>query len=462
MPLTLGRNDVMPPTDSSKDAFPEGMRNVYLFTVFNALSYQIVLSSPMVLYAKSLDASATVLGILAGMMPMLVIFQIPAAKHVARVGYKKFILAGWGTRVLFIFGLMLVPMTGGFLDNPTRLALLLMLLFGFNLSRGISSCAWLPWIAAIIPGGVRGRYLLIDAACLNLTSFVVFVFVAFCLGVNPQPWQFGALFAFSAVMGAISLSFVRRIPEPATPEHVKSSNTPVPWKAIAAHPPFRKLMEMVVVWSVAYGGLNTFVVSFLKTESTLSERDIMLVTSVAFLGGLGSLWFMGGSRLDRFGSKPVITASLLGWLGIMCGWALLAGRILPLSLMMLLTLQFLMGLGFALVNMATTRLAMAVVPPMGRDHFFALYSVVGNLTLGLAPVGWGLIIDGLRSVNTNWHGLMLNRYTLFFAAVALVFMAAMVMCRRLKEPEAASMEELLKDILRQSPLRSWFRFGPRS
>ncbi|MBC8001955.1 MAG: hypothetical protein H7X97_05145, partial [Opitutaceae bacterium] len=82
--------------------------------------------------------------------------------------------------------------------------------------------------------------------------------------------------------------------------------------------------------------------------------------------------------------------------------------------------------------------------------------------LGLSPVGWGLFIDALRSVNTNWHGLMLNRYTLFFAAVLIVFLAALAMGRRLKEPEAASMEELLKDILRQSPLRSWFRFGPRS
>lgn len=74
------------------------MKNIFLFTIFNALSYQIILGSTMVLYAKDIGASATVLGIVAGMMPTLVIFQIPAAKHVERVGYKKFIYAGWGTR----------------------------------------------------------------------------------------------------------------------------------------------------------------------------------------------------------------------------------------------------------------------------------------------------------------------------------------------------------------------------
>src|SRR6266478_6127501 len=102
-------------------SFPPGLANAFIFATFNAFSFQIVLGSPMVLYAKSLEASATVLGIIAGMMPLLVIFQVPAATHIARVGYKKFVYAGWGTRVMFIFGIALVPLTGSFLSRPTQL-----------------------------------------------------------------------------------------------------------------------------------------------------------------------------------------------------------------------------------------------------------------------------------------------------------------------------------------------------
>jgi len=43
--------------------------------------------------------------------------------------------------------------------------------------------------------------------------------------------------------------------------------------------------------------------------------------------------------------------------------------------------------------MSNTRLAMVVIPVMGRNHFFALYSVIGNVALGLAPIGWGILID---------------------------------------------------------------------
>jgi hypothetical protein len=64
-------------------------------------------------------------GIIAGMMPLLVIFQIPAASHIPRLGFKRFVYAGWGTRVMFIFGPALVPVTAGFLKPESWLALLL-------------------------------------------------------------------------------------------------------------------------------------------------------------------------------------------------------------------------------------------------------------------------------------------------------------------------------------------------
>ncbi|MDH7502786.1 MAG: hypothetical protein QHJ82_08775 [Verrucomicrobiota bacterium] len=169
-----------------------GLANAYWFATFNALSFQIVLGSPMVLYAKSLGASATVLGIIAGMMPLLVIFQIPAARHISRVDYKRFVFAGWGTRVVIIFLIAAVPLTSAFLEPQSQIALLLFLLFGFNLSRGISSAAWLPWITALVPAAVRGRYLARDSACVNGASALTLAFSGFVLGQQPSPWRFSA------------------------------------------------------------------------------------------------------------------------------------------------------------------------------------------------------------------------------------------------------------------------------
>jgi MFS family permease len=436
------------------------MHHAFLFAVFNAFSFQLVLSSPMVLYAKTLDASATVLGIITGMMPLLVIFQIPAAHYVNRVGFKRFVYAGWGARVAFVFAVALVPLTGAFLDKTTRQGLLLALLFGFNLSRGISSAAWLPWITSLVPAPVRGRYLAMDAACVNLASFVVFLLAALCLGNDPAAWRFTVLFAFSAAMGAVSLTFLKRIPDVHIPEEVRASRAPVPWGAMLRYAPFARLLCAVVAWSVAYGGLSVFTVAFLKAKAQMPEAAILLVNSVAFLGGLCSLWFLG-SRLDKLGSKPVLTFSMVTWLLVAAGWGLLAGQVLLSVLPLILTLQFLMGLFAALVGMANTRLAMAIVPERGRNHFFALYSVLGSLSLGLAPILWGLLIDAIGPRHAAWLGVDWNDYSVFFCASGAVFLLTLIFARRLEEPAAVSMEELLREILIQSPLRVWVRFWPR-
>jgi MFS family permease len=442
-------------------SFPPGLHYAYLFSTFNAFSYQIVLNSPMVLYAKTLGASATVLGIIAGMMPLLVIFQIPAASYIPRLGFKRFVFAGWGTRVMFIFGMALAPLTGAFLNPSNRLGLMLMLLFCFNLSRGISSCAWLPWITALVPPGLRGKYLARDAGVQNLASFVTFLIAAACLAGETQPWQFAILFGFSAVMGAVSLSFLKRIPDADMPEEVRAAKGRVPWLEMARYAPFKRLLTALVAYSVAYGGMTAFTVAFLKAETGMSEAKILLVNSIAFLGGLSSLWFLG-SRLDRLGSKPVLTFCFAGWLAVLAGWMSLSGGVFSVRLTVVLVLQFLMGLLAALVQMSNTRLAMAVIPVMGRNHFFAMYSVVGNVTLGLAPIGWGLLIDAVGERAPVWNGLAWNRFTVFFGAAALAYVVALVAARRLEEPEAASMEELLREVLIESPQRLWVKLWPRA
>src|SRR5436190_20460965 len=122
MPDTVTR---IPAAPAETISFPPGLHNAFLFATFNALSFQIILSSPMVLYAKTLCASATVLGIIVGMMPLLVIFQIPAANYIPRVGFKRFVYGGCGMRVMFIFVMALVPLAHVFLNLSAQLSLML-------------------------------------------------------------------------------------------------------------------------------------------------------------------------------------------------------------------------------------------------------------------------------------------------------------------------------------------------
>lgn len=444
--------------EPASDKFPPGLNHAFLFATFNALSFQIVLGSPMVLYAKTLGASATVLGIITGMMPLLVIFQIPAANYIGRVGYKRFVYAGWGTRVMFIFAISLVPVLT-FLRSDTKLALILFLLFIFNLSRGISSCAWLPWIASLVPASIRGKYLAADQAFIGVASCLAFVISAFCLGDNPRSVQFGLIFFISAINGAISLQFLKRIPDVPLPEEVRTSRQPVPWMAMMKYPPFRRLLIMNLGWSAAYGGMSAFTIAYLKAQTSMSEGTILLVSSVFFLGGTFSLWF--GRRLDRVGSKPVMLFASILALAILALWVLLAGRVLSPDPRLILLLQFSLGLGAAVFNMSNVRLTMIVTPEMGRNHFFALYSVVANLSLGLSPVLWGIIIDLFRDFDRTWQGFSLNRFSIFFLGASVMFLITGWLKLKLEEPAATNIESLVREMFISSPQRLIARVWPR-
>ena len=157
----------------------------------------------------------------------------------------------------------------------------------------------------------------------------------------------------------------------------------------------------------------------------------------------------------------MLAAACIGWLGVLTGWVLLAGGVCEVTFVTVLVLQFFMGLLAALANLANYRLVMAIVPAMGRNHFFALFSVLSNVTLGLAPIAWGLLIDAVGDHALRWLGLEWNRFTVFFAAAAAAFAVTFGVARKLEEPKAASLEALLREILIQSPQRFLLRFWSR-
>ncbi len=435
---------------SDPAGLPKGIKYAYAFALFNALSFQMVLAGPMILYAKSLGASSTILGLVAGLMPIMTIAQIPAAQFISRVGYKRFVLGGWSIRVVFIFLMALVPLAGGFLNVGSRLALIIALLFAFNLSRGVSSCAWLPWITHLVPAEVRGRYLTVDQLCNNGASITAFVFAALMLGDRADAWEFACVFVFSGAAGFISLLFLRRIPDAPVPTEEDGGRGPIPWGAMANHPPFRRMLEMNAVWSIAYGGLTTFIISYLKASAGFTERGVLLVMSLSFLGGLASYW-VAGRRLDRLGSKPVLGFTMVAGVLATLGWALVAGRVLPASAGPAVALAFLVGLCNALFSVANNRLAMGLVPTLGRNHFFALFAVVWQLTLGVSPILWGILLDAVGTRRGSALGMEWNRFSVFFVLAAAAFGVAFLMTRRLDEPKAGSADAMIRELLLHHP-----------
>ena len=420
--------------------FPAGVANANWFNFFNAISFQIFLGPPVILYAKSLGASATMLGIIASLAPLLTVFQIPAAHLLQRFGYRRFILAGWGTRNLCVFAVVAVPLLG-FLSNGWKLALLIGFQFVFNLLRGIASGAWLPWLTEILPEEIRTRFLSRDQRFSQTGSLLALLFCGLVFQKESAPWEFSMAFLLSAIGGAVSLLFLNRVPDVQRVDALKQSGMRVPWREILTYPPFAKLVAFNLLLSFTYGSLPVFTVTFLKGRAGLGENQVLFLMAVSFIAGVGSLdW--AGRLLGAFGSKRLLFWALSLYLVFIAVWVMLASRLLLPRLLPLLAIFIAAGVASSALNLANVRLVMGVMPEMGRSHFFAFYSVITSLSFGISPILWGVCLDALNAVQVRvgpsgcfeW-----NRYSIYFTTLLALTLALFLSANGLdeKQPRAA-------------------------
>lgn len=398
--------------------YPPGALNVNGFSFFNAVSFQIVLGAPVILFAKSLGASSFVLGTIAALTPLLNILQLLAARFLHRVGYKRFVLSGWGARTFFTFCIAVLPLLPG-LSIPTRLGLLIAALFCFNLLRGFSAGAWLPWLTALVPAPVRGRFLSRDNAFMHLGCLAALLLSAWVMTGSVDADEYAAVFGIGLLSALVSLWFVRRIPEVESAEDRKQSGVAVPWGAMLRFSPFAKLLWFTTIYMTVIGSLGVFTVEYLVVRGKFAESTILLLSAWSFVGALAGL-AITAPRLDATGSKPWLRHGLVIMALVILGWFFLASGLLPGWPALVAALNFFGGLAGAIFGVANTRIMMGSVPAMGRNHFFALFTVVSGLGLGGAPMVWGAMLDTLGTLDVVLGVMTVNRYSVYFAALVVL------------------------------------------
>lgn len=444
-----------PASEGKFPGYPPGSLNANTFSFFNAVAFQVMMGAPIILYAKSIGASSTVLGIIAAFTPIMTIFQLPAAQFLPRYGYRQFILMGWGTRTIFIFIVALVPVMG-FLDHTGKMAVLLASLFFFNMLRGIASCAWYPWISELIPEEIRGRFLSRDQFFTHLGSLMALGVSAVLMWDEVVPVEYTMVFLLSAVAQTASLYFLRRIPEMPASEQTRRSAQSVPWGAMIFYAPFTRLLIFNLIYMLAVGGLGVFTVEFLRDVGRLDPSVIMILSSFAFVAALIAMPVVG-RVIDRVGNRVMLRIALALFSFVAAGWMLVSSNVLPIRLVIISVLTFTAGLAGALFNLTNIRLTMSIMPVMGRNHFFALFSVVTSLGLGAAPVLWGVSLDAIGTYEAVTGWFHWKRHSLYFLAIFLLTLVGFLAVSIVREgKETAGDVRLFEARLRRFG-RDWLR-----
>ena len=397
----------------------------------NAVSFQIILGAPLILYAKSIGASSTIIGVLAAFTPIMTMLQWPAAKYLHVYGYKRFVLTGWSLRLVFVFVVSLVPLLG-FLDSASKLVLLVLSLFVFNTLRGIASAAWMPWITGLIPDEARAAFLSRDQVAMFVGSLISLFLPSLLLSGEVSPGEYSLVFFVSALAGLASLVFIKKIPEVSTGEDLVMTSHAVPWREIFFYPPFFALMIFNLLFVLVVGSLGVFTVEYLHEFPDFNVSQVLTLTGISFIGSLTALSFVS-YLVDRHGAKPVLGLSLCVISLVIAGWFLVAAEVLPCSKRLIGGLNFASGMAGAAFNVANGRLAMATMPVMGRNHFFALFSVITSLGLGAAPVAWGISLDMIGTFEVITGDFYWKRHSIYFAVLFGLNIFTILQTRRLHE-----------------------------
>ncbi len=433
--LRFAGSPVMPFGMLSAVGLPPGVSWANRFSLLNAVSWSLVLGSPLILYAKSIGCGDAILGVLAAIPPLLVVLQIPGAYLLPRFGYRRVMVSGWAARTVFIFALaasVLLPDA-----NLVKVAWLLASIAVFSIFRSITGGAYMPWVTSLVPPDVRGKFFTRDQLFGQGGNVISLLVAAACLVGNPQPWQFALVFFLAGTGGFASLLCLVRLPEISTPESHARSGARVSLMTMLRQRSFRRLTVFNVVYSLVWGALGVFTIAFLRQTEGLSQSAIVLLSSVSVFGGLVSLLW-SGVVLDHIGSLPIMTLCVVASILIFVGWWTLAANLVAVNPIFIGILYLLMGISALNFAAANNRLQSLNIPHHGRNHYFAVFAVATSVAAGLSPLIWGVILEsiGIHHGHTGW--VAWNRYSIFFACGCLLCLPLLALTRWLEDHSAAN------------------------
>jgi MFS family permease len=436
---------------AQREPMPPDIHNVYIYEAFNTASWSVVLGSPMLLFFQHLNATATILAVAACLSPVLNILQMPAAQFIERVGYRRFVVSGWTARSIVVVGMTIITLLPEKVDVATRMGIMLGLSLLYNAMRGVSVAGFLPWFTHIVPASRRGEFLAKDQLSGALAAITCLFISGSLLRIGAW-YSFGVVFSISAASAFASLIYLRRIPDVPVEKIVKNPN-PMPWKEMLFYPPFFKYIRYNVIINMALGASNVFWVRFFRVSLQVSNSSVLYVaaaTTMVLAFGL----FLIGPLLDRTGNRPALTLSGIFFICHFLGWALVAAKILPPTLLMFSIQCCTSGLAGALWNLSNVRTVMGIVPAMGRPHFLALYSVASNLTLGLVPLAWGRVMDDLSNWHVKWGYWEWNCFSLFYCTLAATIGLGLYLLRHVVEPITMTWDAFMTELLVKTPSRA--------
>ena len=408
-----------------------------VFAFFNALSWQIGIGTPMVLFAEQLGAGPFEVGLAYSFVFVLTPVQILSTALLPRFGYKAVMLGGWGTRSVFLGvpALLALLALGG--ERPWMVHALVWSVFFFCLCRSIGAASGISWFYAILPASIRGRYFASDQFAAAVASIGTLLVCAGLFALLPVYWALLAQYLIALAGSTVSYFSLKRMPDAERPTSISLRtvlrDTP---RHLLRPSNFRSYAWLAVACAVFATPIPPFAAYFLKVGAGMSTAQIMIFEVARYSGVMVAAWLVR-RRIDETGAKPFFLLALGIYAAVSVYWWFFLRDGLGGAPGVWFS-YFFIGLGAATWAMANLSYLPKTISAEDRTLAVAIHGAVTALIGGMSPVIWGLLLKGGEG-----RGVDAGMFQWFFVSVLGGAVVLSSLIARLPEDKAHPVEPIV-------------------
>ncbi len=405
---------------------PKIRRSIYLMTLGNTFGtlWGVVStsgSSSLTGYAGYLGAGDFVFGVLTAIPLATALLQIPFASLVSRTQKRKRYMMTYGLFSRFLWLIIgLIPFFIPADHKSLRLWSVILLIGVSSAFSSFINVSWMPWMADLVPIGIRGRWLSKKDRITSIASVSMGLLVAGILDGLPGYAGYTTVFILCSIVGMLDMCCFGLMEEVYHTPPLQLKLLPV-CRDILSDKPFLKFMIFWTTWCFTANMSGSYLARYAITEMGLSYMQYTLcsqVTAAAITVLAVTYW---GRLLDHFGSKPVlwlccVVASLTPLFYLFSTY----GNIWPTLLHNLLGAAFWCG-----ANLAATS-SQLYTPDDKRPSYVAFFSCFTSLFGSfLGILAGGAILEGI-SQSSILSAIIQDRYKFMIALSVILRISAVL------------------------------------
>lgn len=399
------------------------------FAFSNALTWMVALGTPLILLCQQLKATPLDVGLISS-FPMLVLpLQVLATALLQHLGYKRQMVLCWTIRSLFLIVPLGLAIAAPAEPSPWMLPALLAAMLCFTVFRAIGACASFPWVYAILPENLRGRYFATDQVMSGFSGVFTMLLSAWVMKTLPVYAAFTALYVLSIIGSVSAVTCLKKLPDVPAPKNLHIARIlrgigPL----IRTRGPFRSYLLLMVSIALFNTSIQPFTIYYLRDQTTISGSRIFLLTGVQVIGGI-IMALIARRFTDRTGARPLMLGAQIIMAAVCLFWLILVNgatgllHLLPLA-------YFALGAAANLITLGNLKYTPQLSNDNDRAFVISVLGALAGFCGGIAPILWGWFLKDHQTQSIN-----VTRFAIFFACNLVLQLALIPRFARIQEKD---------------------------